>query len=180
MSVIFLDFDGVLNSWRYFKDAHTNGITLAQAHQQIDRKAVRWLNEIVTKTGAVVVISSTWRVLYSLPDLTAWLIDKGFVGEIVGVTPSLSCRRVGPDQSQAAAAAASAERGHEIDAWLKEHPEVESFVILDDGNDMAMHMARLVLIDARKGLKPKHVAAAVALLSEQPRAAPSRAVSGAE
>jgi hypothetical protein len=31
------------------------------------------------------------------------------------------------------------ERGHEVQYWLDEHPEVERYVILDDDNDFLPH-----------------------------------------
>jgi hypothetical protein len=158
MKILFLDFDGVLNSWRYFKDAHTAGRTLQTPQDQIDPKAVRWLNEIFLKTGCHVVVSSTWRRLHRMPDLRGWLKQAGFTGAVIDRTPSIN----------------DVDRGVEIDAWLKAHVRlpVESFAILDDGSDMAPHMDKLVLVDARKGLKPKHADAAVALLGAAAIGAP--------
>ena len=50
------------------------------------------------------------------------------------------------------------ERGIEINSWLKAVPyPVESFVILDDKGDMAMHRDRLVQVDSRTGLGAKEV-----------------------
>ena len=44
------------------------------------------------------------------------------------------------------------ERGMEIAEWLKGHPEVTSFVILDDCSDMAELKHRLVLTNPIDGL----------------------------
>ena len=167
MKIIFLDFDGVLNSWRFFKDSHANGLLLFRPADQIDPKAIRWLNELITKSGAKVVVSSAWRLLHTLDELRAMLGEKGFAGEVIDRTESLSWQMVerGP-------IVAKAQRGDEIDLWVRAHAEVESFVILDDDSDMAMHAGRLVQTSCRKGLKQIHVEQAIALLEspaqEQP------------
>jgi hypothetical protein len=58
------------------------------------------------------------------------------------------------------------ERGHEIDAWLKSVPfPVESFLILDDKDDMAMHRQRLVRVDSKLGMGSKEAEQAVKILT---------------
>lgn len=57
------------------------------------------------------------------------------------------------------------ERGHEIQRWLSEHPEVTSFAILDDDTDMAHLYDRLVLTDCEDGLQAEHVERLVVLLT---------------
>ena len=58
------------------------------------------------------------------------------------------------------------ERGVEIDSWLKSVPyPVESFVILDDKDDMAMHRQRLVHVDPKVGLGTAEARQAIALLA---------------
>ena len=57
-------------------------------------------------------------------------------------------------------------RGTEVDSWLKLAPyPVESFVILDDKDDMEMHRQRLVQVDPAIGLSVKEVRRALELLS---------------
>jgi hypothetical protein len=54
-------------------------------------------------------------------------------------------------------------RGHEIEAWLAEHP-VERYAIIDDSNDMGMLSDRLVMTTWAYGMQAHHVPALVALL----------------
>lgn len=60
-------------------------------------------------------------------------------------------------------------RGEEIDQWLKEWDgePVESFVILDDlnGRYLRPHSSRLVRTSIMYGLLPKHIKAAIKILS---------------
>jgi hypothetical protein len=59
------------------------------------------------------------------------------------------------------------ERGLEIDAWLRSVPyDVESFVILDDREDMAMHRSRLVQVNPEIGLTLPLATRAIELLAK--------------
>lgn len=151
MKIIFLDFDGVLNSlWFFFhalRKARDHAI-ITDPDTELDPKAVKYLNDLVAVSGAKVVISSSWRLVYPIGRLIQVLEGAGFKGEVIDVTPFLRGER----------------RGMEIGAWLGEHPEVESFVILDDKSDMGWLSHRLVQTDAGKGLKSKHVMAALQML----------------
>jgi HAD domain in Swiss Army Knife RNA repair proteins len=160
--VIFLDIDGVLNSEAFLLtlDAQHRGLgphegcECYRLERQIDHRAVARLNHLITETAAKIVISSSWRRLLDPPELRRVLGDHGLVGEIIGETPNLS-----EDP-----ALYRIRRGHEIDAWLRDHPEVDCFVILDDGGDMAMHMNRLVQTDAQEGLRDEDVDLAIRVM----------------
>ncbi len=142
MRVIFLDFDGVLNTPAYLDEVGYDGPVAASG--QIDTRAVDELNCLVALTGAKVVVSSTWRKYYSVEGLQQLLESRGFRGEIIGKTLELWCYR-----------------GAEIRDWLYEHPEVEQFVILDDDNDMEKLARKMVQTDPEKGLTEADVDEAV-------------------
>lgn len=116
MKVVFLDIDGVLNSQRtVLAFRGIPNTTANNGRALLDEVAIRLIGAIVKKAGAKVVLSSTWRKhddwkIYG-PDLDLPIIDK---------TPSLS----------------SGVRGDEIADWLSRHPEVETYAILDDSDDM--------------------------------------------
>ena len=178
MLVIFLDIDGVLNSEAYVLTLEKQHYALGHAeparpkrettcdcfklYHQIDRDAVARVNHIVASTGAKIVISSTWRKLFDPPVLAAMLAEHGLVGEIIGETPE------GPDYPGMLATYGQLERvyrGYEIDYWLRQHPEVDRFVILDDGSDMVMHKHRLVQTDCQEGLLDEHCELAIHMLT---------------
>jgi hypothetical protein len=127
-SLVFLDFDGVLNS--------DHSVAQLGTRYRFWPPSIRALNHLLRKTGARVVITSTWREHWTLSENAAALERDGMVpGRVVGKT------------------SACGERGIEIDLWLKAVPYVvKSFVILDDRTDMAMHASRLVRVDPRVGL----------------------------
>jgi hypothetical protein len=184
LKVIFLDVDGVLNSEAFMlklDEQHRQlGHTDAERYKhtcvcyklnhQIDRDAIMRLNRLVAETGSKIVISSSWRKLLDPPELHRMLVEHGLVAEIIGETPD------GYKDPEMIAVHGSLERiyrGHEIDLWLKKHPEVDRFVILDDDSDMAMHKNRLVQTDCQEGLLDDHVELAIRMMSWDGKTIPS-------
>jgi predicted dehydrogenase len=156
MRVIFLDFDGVLNSDSFFRANDGRYVPGA-----LDPGAVARLTALVARTGAKVVIASTWRLDYTLERIREILAKHGFVGEVIGVTPSI--QRVDEDEG---CIVRHGPRGLEIQAWIDAQPEpVEAFVILDDQRDMEHLLPRLVCTDFATGLLDAHVEDAFARLS---------------
>ena len=143
--VVFLDIDGVvapIKRWDRYGD--------------LDPACIRVLNDIVASGDADVVVSSTWRHGKTVAQLQAILETEGFVGRVVGKTPS---------------DIPGAIRGDEIAAWLADHA-VGGFVILDDHADMGELRSHLVLTEPGHGLQPAHVPRALALLTKPARRAP--------
>lgn len=139
--VIFLDVDGVLITRR------------SRNMRTPTPRCVARLNELCSATGAVLVVSSVWRLGRPLKALRALLRGWGVKARVVGVTPRMD-----------------AERGHEIAAYLREHPEVERFVILDDDADMAHLMPQLVQTGFDYGLTHRERKMAAAVLRMAPSA----------
>jgi len=121
MKIIFLDIDGVLNYFDYNMEVDMGSFLY---FNEIDTQKVLLLNEIVRRTKAKVVISSSWRKYYSIEELIEGLNRRGFIGEIIGVTPALYHIGV--------------QRGEEIKHWIDNCGfNISSMVILDDDNDMS-------------------------------------------
>lgn len=147
IKVIFLDVDGVLNSQEYWDRV---GNAFRERFNQIDVDKIVLLNQIIEATQAKIVISSCWRLLH-YEELLDILSKKGLVGEIIGMTPSLSLVR-----------------GLEIQKWLDGNPNVTRFVILDDSDDMEHLDGHLIQPNFySNGLKLKHVEAAIVHLNRR-------------
>jgi hypothetical protein len=131
--VLFLDFDGVLNSTAYFRKRGEAPEGMPWTHHDIDPEAVARLNRVVRETGCVIVVSSTWRLIHSLADLRGILNARGFEGKIVGRTTRLEewGRQV--------------YRADEIKEWLasrNEHGHApKAFAIVDDDYDAGVGLA---------------------------------------
>lgn len=163
MKVLFLDIDGVLNS-RSWADRHGYGW-----NWRFDPAALEQLERVIATTGAWIVVSSAWRVGRKRTELLQAFADGGMSRElrarVIAVTPNL------PND-----AAGNHYRGEEITAWLKSHEAVvsrngligpvEVYAIVDDGDDMTVHMARLAQTDWAIGLTSVEADKLIALLSE--------------
>lgn len=137
--VIFLDFDGVLNSHTFMKACARDSVW--DDPSGLDPVAVARLNRVVEATEAFVVVSSTWRIGRRRVELAEILASKGFTGKVLGTTPHLS----GPYQ-----------RGSEISLWLKECKllyDVERYVVIDDDFDAGVgHAPSFVRTSMDEGL----------------------------
>lgn len=129
MKVIFLDFDGVLNSNIDFFELRKFGHSVNEGSKVLNRGHLALLQQIIEDTDAKIVLSTTWRRHFDVDEIYEMFTarDVTFSRDvIVGITPSLS--RGFSDNPMR-------HRGAEIHEYLKEHPEVEKFVIIDDQLD---------------------------------------------
>ena len=151
MKVLFLDIDGVLNSHDWWRRREPLGLQ-GKALRDLDPEAVALLNGVIARTGAKVVISSTWR-LFGVEFVEEALTRRGFVGEIIGATDVFSDDM--PNR-----------RGREIFSWLNTHAKPESVAIVDDDSDMGPLLPRLVKTTHQRGIEREHVEQLVVLLNE--------------
>lgn len=105
--VLFLDVDGVLNNYK------TGGIFT------VSRSKLKLLQCVVKSTGCIIVLSSTWR-LNVMGELDVLKRKFGYRGMVISdTTPKFNGKR-----------------GEQIQYWLKQHPEVKAWCIVDDDSDM--------------------------------------------
>ena len=145
VKALFLDFDGV--------------ITTEKSNFVFDPLLLARLGCILVVTGAKIVISSSRRGV-GLKDTLESIVDPEnthvrnvpfpFVNEVIGITPHI----------------VSWFRGQQVDAYLKEHPEISDYAILDDKDDFYPEQKKhLILVDGDSGLTDVDVQKAIALLS---------------
>lgn len=125
MKVIFLDVDGELTYSDYINKETAN----------IDVEKVKLLKEICDKTGAKVVVSSSWRGMGDyvprIYDVLLTILEQYDI-EVVGKTPYIPTEfNEETPADKEFQIKYDTGRGAEIRQWLSEH-EVEKFVILDD------------------------------------------------
>jgi HAD domain in Swiss Army Knife RNA repair proteins len=106
MKVIFLDIDGVLNCRKTPNPRKLPYI--------VDRNLLKRFVRLLDRTGAKVVLSSTWRY-----DPAGLFSAKYWGIPFVDVIPDM------PKQP----------RCTEIRAWLRAHPRVNRFAVIDDDDD---------------------------------------------
>lgn len=113
-NIIFLDIDGVLNSDKYF-DSISNKECINPVDRlmlDIDMSKVKLLLEIVGRTNAKIVITSSWRRMKLYPYIKERLVSMGL--PVIGETPFLE-----------------GQRGEEIRTYLADN-QVDNFCIIDD------------------------------------------------
>jgi hypothetical protein len=140
MKVIFLDFDGVICTSDSIIDARTfakvnkDGDRNLYHEKMIDPKLVENLNKVIDETQAFVVISSAWRNSDSLDTLKMYLENNGFCGIVIGRTPVWKEYKedIGIKTINDLQMFWEHERGNEINLWLSENKNVDSYIIIDD------------------------------------------------
>lgn len=155
--LIFLDFDGVLNSSEYYRKSPDSHAEFRFASVEwyaatIDERAVSYLNTIVEKTGAVIVFSTSWRTALEVGFLQEILELKGFEGKSVGRTPWLRGRNRCDEIQQV------------IDYLNHRDGSVPPFVILDDDQEAGIP-DHFVQTHFENGLVPEQVEEAITVLT---------------
>jgi hypothetical protein len=121
--VLFLDVDGVLNH---------RGVFTGGAMHVICPDAWRRCKEVIEATGAAIVLSSTWRRGDLITDAGLAKLREIGLFELTHwnwrTRYDLFESDYPPGQKWY--------RGYEIEEWLKRHPEVTRYAIVDDDSDM--------------------------------------------
>ncbi len=158
--IIFLDIDGVLNSFEFQFGKHSKWSS--NKRSQIDPNAVNLLNKLINSTNADVVLSSTWRILH-YDILQEILNEMGCIANIIDKTPQTHFKAKKYKHCQ---------RGMQIQEWINKNEEVFSvkngdrFIILDDSTDMGHLTSYLIKTSSLVGLTDKDVEKAIAVLNE--------------
>ena len=127
--VVFLDIDGVLNS-NFWNENHQREISDGTL---IDESRIKLLCKLIEKTKAEIILHSGWKYWFD-PDLKPLckeaenlkvLLEKEKL-TIAGVTPDHATEEIRKSRKF------SLVKADEILAWLKQHKEVDRWVVLDD------------------------------------------------
>jgi len=178
--VIFLDIDGVLLPAGSLETIFIDGAPIPVRAKLVDHDfnaaAMTSLRSIVMQTGASIVLSSEWRRTESMKDSIGVAFRAKNLPQLRGSTPIFKPR---PDLLQQDGGIIWCERrAREIGMYLKQNPEVTSWVALDDlnfswadsvrehGTPLIKH--RSVLTDAKRCLDEANASEAVSILVNAP------------
>ena len=147
--IIFLDIDGVLNNIiNYQWQTETQPLILT--------KLMHLLNNLVSRTHAKLVISSSWRyqIISGATTIRGFeylLKSHGFIGSVIDYTCS--------DEERTT-------RGQQIKKWLDDNNYFGRYVILDDHDDdlELYHPDNTIITDGSVGLTEADVEAAINIL----------------
>ena len=140
IKVIFLDVDGVLNC-----AATERRLASEPAFPFVDTRKVLRLREVLERTGALLVLSSSWRegafAHASVSDRQAYLELRAEFNRL-RCPLWVDCTPIMPGK-----------REEEIEKWLERNPEVTNFAILDDvGIEFDKLKDHLILTSWQTGL----------------------------
>ncbi len=145
--IVFLDVDGVLNNETWAIEMYDQG-TRVYRDNILFEPSLEQLRRIIKTTGALIVVSSSWRQNPTAYDhLKEWL--KKYDMEVYDKTPY-----VGGD------------RGDDITAWFHRNPGEWNYAILDDENDMGEHKEHLVQTSFDTGLTEKEADCCIEMLNK--------------
>lgn len=154
--VIFLDVDGVLNTY-----ATRRFLVCSPGTLFVDTRKLLRLRDIIERTGAELVLSSTWR--YGA-EPNALYVEKYALRELIAEFKRVRC----PLWADMTPIIPRSKREREIYAWLLQHPEVDNFVILDDvWEELEFYKDRLVLTNMYNGLTKERAELAMKMLGEK-------------
>lgn len=144
MNIIFLDFNGVLDTYDNM--------------DIINKDNLNRLKRITEVTSSKVVISSSLKNSYfytghfskNLKNIIEEIRSVGI--EVIGITPKANTRE------------------EEIELYLQQHPEIDNFCILDDDYEMEKLKDNLVklpsqMTEGQTGLNETHVERAINILN---------------
>lgn len=149
VKLIFLDLDGVLNSYDNMRamTVLNEDRAMDQWHNHwFDGRTVMWLKYILNNTGARIVITSTWR--HSAHFDKMWQ-SRHMPDVVISRTPR----------------SVHGFRGEEIDVWMSRYgkEKIQSYLILDDDRDMLPEQwpyfvqtkgdFGITMVEARKGIR---------------------------
>ena len=136
MKVIFLDIDGVLNTERYCKIQVKRAMADSyEANFNFDPICMRCLKELIDKTGAKIVLSSSWRENPKDEYFYQFQLNLkvyGLLDSFISTTPIFHSSDI---------------RGEEIKLWLNINKNIYKdieYIIIDDEDNMGELKDRLV------------------------------------
>lgn len=166
--IIFLDFDGVLNT------EHNQNMLLYHGKARNDRhgtlfdpKAVAQLERIIAETGADVVIESSWKYL-GLEAMQQMWSDRKMPGNVIDITPSSASDIWLTNADLEEIDTANARwKGVEIASWIADNiHENARYVIIDDEYVILdSQQPHFILTNPYDGITPELADEAIRLLN---------------
>ena len=162
--IIFLDFDGVLNTAGNIARLRAESKPLSDEFGYLfDAEAVANLQAVIAQTGAGIVISSSWK-FEGLARMRQLWQARRLPGQLLDITPDyLSCVG-GIDPSKPDTFVG---KGNEIRAWLERHAAMDCrYVIFDDMPDvLASQRPNFIQINDECGITAADAQRAIEILN---------------
>ena len=169
MKVVFLDFDGVLNTENYQAKLRQEGKPQWDDFGQIfDPEAVKNLKMILdTVPDAIIVINSSWK-LEGMDAVNAMWKARHLPRKIHSATPDYVPDLTSIDLDDYDNIAMLAGKGNAVKLWLEQNaPKGCTYVILDDMSDFLPEQEEhLICTDPSVGITMENAMKAIRLLNQ--------------
>jgi len=143
IKAIFLDFDGVINDY----------LTM----NEINDYNVEILKRIIAQTDAKIVVTSSHKYPWQMANNQEGMLKNN--GIIKGL------RERGVDVFDCTPMVENREREQEIIEYLKKHPEIIQYVILDDDYIIEALKEHEIFLDLQAGLRERHIIPTIRILN---------------
>ena len=150
--ILFLDFDGVLNTEHYQGLLQYQGKPWQDEYGAFfDPKAVKQLKRIIDATDADIVVESSWKYLGLDAMKELWKV-RNLPGTIIDITPSLLGKN----------------KGVEIASWLSKYAKQDiRYVIIDDEYVILdSQLPHFILTNPYEGITEEQASRAISMLNE--------------
>ena len=150
--IIFLGFDGVLNTEHYQGLLQYQGKPWQDEYGAFfDPKAVKQLKRIIDATDAGIVVESSWKYLGLDAMKELWKV-RNLPGTIIDITPSLLGKN----------------KGVEIASWLSKYAKQDiRYVIIDDEYVILdFQLPHFILTNPYEGITEEQANRAISMLNE--------------
>lgn len=150
--ILFLDFDGVLNTEHYQSLLQCQGKPWQDEYGAFfDPKAVKQLKRIIDATDADIVVESSWKYLGLDAMKELWEV-RNLPGTIIDITPSLLGKN----------------KGVEIASWLSKYAKQDiRYVIIDDEYVILdSQLPHFILTNPYEGITEEQSNRAISMLNE--------------
>ena len=150
--IIFLDFDGVLNTEHYQDLLQYQSSPWQDEYGAFfDPKAVKQLKRIIDATDADIVVESSWKYLGLDAMKELWEV-RNLPGTIIDITPSLLGKN----------------KGVEIASWLSKYAKQDiRYVIIDDEYVILdSQLPHFILTNPYEGITEEQANRAISMLNE--------------
>lgn len=158
--ILFLDFDGVLNTEHYQGLLRYQGKPWQDEHGAFfDPNAVKQLRRIIDATGADIVIESSWKYLGLDAMKELWKV-RNLPGRVVDITPSSVSDEYLLDTTMLHC------KGMEIASWLAEQAEDIRYIIIDDEYVILdSQLPHFILTNPYEGITEEQTNRAISILN---------------
>jgi hypothetical protein len=131
--IIFIDIDGPL-AWGSWMDGKvkinentSSEFTIPYAWDKADCEA---LQEICEKTNAELVLSSDWKMHFTLKQMSDVFIEYGIYAKLIDITTHMDSRRMGI-WNKMSNPSLEFDRAHQILQWVKIN-KISNWIAIDD------------------------------------------------